>query len=209
MKYAFAALMIASLIGAPAAVAAQQTAGSSTPAASQARELLEAGQYQQVVDSAGPDAEPAVVFAAVLSQEKLGNAEEAKALSRRLAERPDDDAWHFVGLSMSELLADQTDPALDAARRAVEIAPMLADAHHQLGLVLAKRQEWKEAAAAFDRVTMTDPEYAYGYYYGGLSHYRANRPDLMAVRFERFLKLAPKAPERPEVMQIMRTIRGR
>jgi len=205
MKQTSAALMIAVLVGALTAVAAQQ----SSPAASQARELLEAGQYQQVVDAAGPDAEPAVIFAAVLSQEKLGNTEEAKALARRLTERPDNDPWHFVGQSMSELLADQTDPALDAARRAVEIAPMLADAHHQLGLVLAKRQAWKDAAAAFDRVTMIDPDYAYGYYYGGLSHYRANRPDLMAVRFERFLKLAPKAPERPEVMQIMRTIRGR
>jgi hypothetical protein len=40
-------------------------------------------------------------------------------------------------------------------------------------------------------------------------HYRANRPDLMASRFETFLKLAPDAPERAEVTQIMRTVRGR
>ena len=40
-------------------------------------------------------------------------------------------------------------------------------------------------------------------------HYRANRPDRMAIHFEQFLKLAPEAPERPEVLQIMRTVRGR
>ena len=40
-------------------------------------------------------------------------------------------------------------------------------------------------------------------------HYRANRPDRMASRFEQFLKLAPEAPERPEVLSIMKTIRGR
>ena len=54
-----------------------------------------------------------------------------------------------------------------------------------------------------------DPSFAHAYYYAGLSRYRANRPDLMAARFERFLKLAPDAPERTEVQQIMRTIRGR
>jgi len=47
---------------------------------------------------------------------------------------------------------------------------------------------------------------AYAHYYGGLMHYRANRPDRMANHFDYFLKLAPEAPERPEVMQIMKTI---
>jgi hypothetical protein len=42
-----------------------------------------------------------------------------------------------------------------------------------------------------------------------MMHYRANRHDLMAIRFEQFLKLAPEAPERPEVQSIMRTLRGR
>jgi hypothetical protein len=49
---------------------------------------------------------------------------------------------------------------------------------------------------------------AYAHYYAGLMHYRAKQPDRMAIRFERFLQLAPDAPERPEVLQIMRTIRG-
>ena len=59
------------------------------------------------------------------------------------------------------------------------------------------------------RASTLAPTFAHAQYYAGLSHYRANRPDLMAARFERFLKLAPDAPERPEVQQIMKTIRGR
>mgnify|MGYP003346377957 CR=1 FL=1 len=47
------------------------------------------------------------------------------------------------------------------------------------------------------------------HYYGGLAHYRANRPDRMAIHFEQFLKAAPEAPERAEVTEIMRTVRGR
>jgi len=75
--------------------------------------------------------------------------------------------------------------------------------------VLAKRQEWQAAATEFDRVTEINPSNAYAHYYGGLMHYRANRPDRMANHFEQFLKLAPEAPERPEVTQIMKTVRGR
>ena len=175
----------------------------------QVRNSFEAGQYQQVIDAAGPDAPPAVVFAAVQSQQKLGANDQAAALAQRLAELPEDSAWRYVGQSAEKLIAGDLDESLSAARRATEISDDLADAHYQLGLVLARRQDWRDAAAAFDRATAIDAQYAYGYYYGGLMHYRANRPDLMAVRFERFLKLAPDAPERPEVLQIMRTIRGR
>ena len=85
----------------------------------------------------------------------------------------------------------------------------MSEAHYQLGLVLAKREEWASAATEFDKVTELSPSNAYAYYYGGLMHYRANRPDQMAIHFDRFLKLAPDAPERPEVMSIMRTVRGR
>ena len=82
-------------------------------------------------------------------------------------------------------------------------------AQYQLGLVLARRQDWREASEAFDRASDLDPANAYAHYYGGLMHYRANRPDRMANHFEQFLKLAPEAPERPEVLSIMKTIRGR
>lgn len=186
----------------PPAAASQEVA--------KVRQLFEAGQHQQVIEAAAvPDAEPAVLFTAGHSHQKTGAVDRARDLYRRLAELPEDNVWHFIGLSAQQLLDNQNDPALASAQRAVKMSDMLADAHQQLGLVLVKRQAWREAAMAFDRASELDPTNAYAYYYGGLSHSRANRPDLMAVRFEYFLKLAPKAPERPEVLQLMRTIRGR
>ncbi len=173
------------------------------------RKQFESGQYQQVIEAAGGDAEPPVLYIAALSHQKAGAVDQAVGVARRLAELPEDRAWHFIGVSLASLLEDQTDPALEAARRAVEMPDAPPEAHYQLGLVHARRQEWREAAERFDKVSAADPTNAYAYYYGGLMHYRANRTDLMAVRFERFLKLAPEAPERPEVLQIMRTMRGR
>jgi tetratricopeptide (TPR) repeat protein len=173
------------------------------------RKMFEAGQFQQVVDAAQAESEPGVLYTAAQSQQKLGANDQAAELYRQLAERSDADAWHFIGLSGKQLVEGDASAALESARQAVSAEPDSAESHYQLGLVLAKRQNWSEAAAAFDRAADLNPSHAYAYYYGGLMQYRANRPDRMAINFEQFLKLAPEAPERPEVMQIMRTVRGR
>lgn len=174
-----------------------------------AQRLFEAGQYQQVVDSTSPASPPEVVFTAAQSYQKLGANDQAVQMYDRLAERPESDAWHFIGLSGRQMVQDQVDASAESARQAVAIAPSDPSAHFQLGLVLAKQEQWAEAAAAFDAASERDPSLAYAHYYGGLMHYRANRTDRMAIHFEQFLKLAPQAPEQPEVLSIMRTIRGR
>ncbi|MBI2186502.1 MAG: tetratricopeptide repeat protein [Acidobacteria bacterium] len=177
--------------------------------AAEVRRLFEAGRFQQVVETAGDAAAPAVIYTAAQSHQKLGATGEARAAYEQLATRGEDDPWHFIGLSGQQVLDEQTGPALESARRAVALAPQLADAHYQLGLAQAKREDWTAAAAAFDRAAELNPALAYAHYYGGLMHYRAGRPDRMAIHFEQFLKLAPEAPERPEVLQIMKTVRGR
>lgn len=176
---------------------------------SQVQKLFEAGQYQRVVESAQADSDPAVLYTAAQSHQKLGENDRAMEKYSALAARDESDIWHFIGLSGQQLMQDDVEGALASARHAVEMDGNMADAHYQLGLVLAKRQEWDAAAAEFDRATEINPSYAYAHYYGGLMHYRANRPDRMANHFEQFLKLAPEAPERAEVTQIMRTVRGR
>jgi tetratricopeptide (TPR) repeat protein len=184
----------------PVAAAAQDAA--------EVRRMFEAGQYQQAIEAAG-DASPESLYTAAQSHQKLGATAEARDTYGRLAARGEDDAWHFIGLSGQQLLDDQTDAALDSAQHAAAMAGHLPEAHYQAGLVLAKRQDWRGAADAFDRAIDRNPGHAYAHYYGGLMEYRAGRPDRMANHFEQFLKLAPEAPERPEVLQIMRTVRGR
>jgi len=177
--------------------------------ASQVQKLFEAGEYQRVVDAAQPDGDPAVLYTAAQSHQKLGENDQALQTYGALASRDEGDVWHFIGLSAQQLMQDDTEGAVASARQAVAMNGGTAEAHYQLGLVLAKRQEWQAAATEFDRVTEINPSNAYAHYYGGLMHYRASRPDRMANHFEQFLKLAPDAPERPEVTQIMKTVRGR
>jgi tetratricopeptide (TPR) repeat protein len=173
------------------------------------RRQFEAGHYQQVVEAAAPEAPPPVLYTVAQSHQKLGANDQAVEVYRRLAQLPEGDAWRFIGQSGQQLLEDQVDAAGESAQRAIETNGELPEAHFQRGLVKAKQQNWREAAAAFDRAVELDPSLAYGHYYGGLMYYRAKQPDRMAIKFERFLKLAPEAPERPEVLQIMRTVRGR
>jgi tetratricopeptide (TPR) repeat protein len=178
--------------------------------ASQVRKLLEAGQYQQVVDtSAAPGAPPEVVYMAAQSAQKLGNGELAAQSYQRLAALPDDNPWRLIGLSGQHLMANDNAQAREFAQQAVQGAGNVPESYYQLGLVLARQQDWAGAAEAFDRATQLNPAMAQAHYYAGLASYRANRPDRMAIHFEQFLKLAPDAPERPEVVQIMRTVRGR
>ena len=173
------------------------------------RQMFEAGRYEQVVEATADEAAPDALYVAAQSRQKLGATNEARNTYGRLAARSEADVWHFIGLSGQQLLDNQTDAALAAAERAVAMAGDLPTAHYQVGLVLAKRQNWSEAAEAFDRAAGLDPTNAYAHYYSGLMHYQSGRPDRMAIQFEQFLKLAPNAPERPEVLQIMRTVRGR
>lgn len=175
----------------------------------QVRKMYEAGRYQQVVESSSEAASPAVIYTAAQSHQRLGANDQAREAYGQLVARAESDPWHFIGASAQQLLDGQVDAAIESARQGVALAGSLAEAHHQLGVALARREDWDAAAEAFDRAADLNPAMAYAHYYAGLTHYRAGRPDLMAIAFERFLKLAPEAPERPEVLQIMRTVRGR
>jgi tetratricopeptide (TPR) repeat protein len=202
-------ILNARLLGALAATLVAVTSPALRAQAGDGQRLFEAGQYQQVIEQATPDAPPSVVYLAGQSQQKLGATDQAIEIYGRLANRPEEDPWHFIGLSARQLASGDADGALESARHAAGMASDLPEAQYQLGLVLAKRQEWPAAAAAFDSAANLNPSNAYAHYYGGLMHYRASRPDRMAIHFEQFLKLAPEAPERPEVQQIMRTVKGR
>jgi tetratricopeptide (TPR) repeat protein len=173
----------------------------------QQRKMFEAGQYQQVVESTASEAAPEVLYLAAQSQQKLGANDQAAEIYTRLASRGEGDPWRAIGDSGQKLLQNDVEGAKASADQAVGAAGELPEAHYQLGLVEAKRQDWRAAAAAFDRAAELNPSMAYAHYYGGLMHYRAKRPDQMAIHFEEFLKLAPDAPERPEVLQIMKTVR--
>ena len=169
--------------------------------------LFEAGKFQQVVAASTPASPPDVLYFAAQSQLKLGAMDQAAQAFNQLATRPEADPWHFIGLSGRQLVEGNADASVASARQAAAMAPDLPAGHFQLGLALARQQQWPEAAAEFEAASDRHPTNAYAHYYAGMMHYRANRVDRMAVHFDQFLKLAPEAPERPEVLSIMRTLK--
>ncbi len=175
----------------------------------QIQRLFESGKYQQVVDSTTPDSPPDVLYTTAQSQQKLGANDQAAQTFSRLAERPEADPWHFIGLSGRQLVEGNPDAAIASARQAVDDGTGTSLRALSARSCARPPAAWAEAAAEFDEVSARQPTNAYAYYYGGMMHYRASRVDQMAVHFEQFLKLAPEAPERPEVLSIMRTLQRR
>src|SRR4030095_15880785 len=98
----------------------------------QIQRLFESGKYQQVVDSTTPDSPPDVIHTTAQSQQKLGAADQAAQTFGRLAERPEADPWHFVGLSGRQLVEGNIDAAIASARQAAAMAPDLPAAQYQL-----------------------------------------------------------------------------
>src|SRR5438445_13802891 len=87
--------------------------------ASQVQKLFEAGQYQRVVESAQPDSDPAVLYTAAQSHQKLGENDRAIETYGALAGRNEGDIWHSVGLPGQQLTQDDLDGAVASAREAL------------------------------------------------------------------------------------------
>jgi tetratricopeptide (TPR) repeat protein len=172
----------------------------------EARKSFDSGAYQKVVDLAGNSDDPRLVFLVAQSQQKLRKPDDAKRSYEKLAAKPDTDAWHFIGRSALDLLATNPDSAVTNADQAVKLGASIAEAHFQRGLALAAKQQMADAAAAFQKASDLDPNWAYPHYYAGIAYSKVKRADLTSTHFQAFLKLAPQAPERAEVQSILRTL---
>ena len=178
------------------------------------RQLFEAGQYQEAMDQATAlqqqgVAAPDVIFLGGQGAVKINQPDRARQLFDRLGGGNEADPWRAIGQSAVAEVNGDLNGALERARRATELAPGLFFAHYQLGLVLARRDDFAGAAAAFERAAQIDAGFGYAHYYAGMANYRLKRVDRMVTHFDAFMRLAPNAPERPAVESIMKTLRGR
>ena len=182
-------------------------------AVTQARQLYDAGKYQEAVAATAKspvDVNKArLQYLAGQSYDKLKDSAGARRSYQGLADSGGGTAWTPIGKSALQLMDKKLDEALAAADEAVRLGASVPEAHYQRGIVLMTRKDYANAAAAFAKATQLDPTFAAAFYYAGLANYRASRIDLMTNNFEKFVKLAPNAPERPEVESILRTVRGR
>jgi len=172
------------------------------------RKQFDAGQYQQVISSAGNSDDPRVLYLVGMSQQRLRRPDDARRVYEQLASKPDSDPWHGIGQSAAAILASDGNGAAQAADQAVARGDSLAEAHFQRGLALSAKQDMNGASAAFQKATDLDPGWAYAHYYAGIAYSKVKRADLTASHFQTFLKIAPQAPERGEVQSILRTLGG-
>ena len=171
------------------------------------QKLLERGALDEAVQrAAGERDNPESTYLAaqaLMKKEDAGRAGEEYARLREAA----DEAWKAIGESGAELLAGNTDAAMAAATRAVEVNGDHPFAHYQLGLVASRQENFQRAAEAFGRASELKPDFAYAHYYAGLANQRIKQIAKMSDHLETFLRLAPDAPERAGVMAMLRALR--
>lgn len=136
-----------------------------------------------------------------------GEADElAKALvyfSRAIAEDPNyarahagvADYYLRLGLWGGVPPAESFAAGIDAAKRALDLDPTLAEAHATLGFcVWAFQRDYATAERHFHLSIAHNPEYASAHHWFGLLNSASNRPDLALANLERARKIDPNSP---------------
>jgi len=171
--------------------------------------LYESGEDREVVNRVKSSVPAAVTgtdrWFAAQSQLRLGLRNEAINDLTALTQANADPAVQVAAqLAIGRLTNDEA--ALGQARAAAGAYPESLFVQYELGLSYAVRNDFASAARIFDLCIATAPTFAYAYYQSALAYQHLDRPDIMANRFDRFMRLAPNAPERPEVESVLRTI---
>ena len=181
----------------------------SVPSSSSIQALYESGEDREIVNrvknSVPTDVSGADRWFAAQSQLRLGLRTDAINDLTALIQTGADPAVQVAAqLAIGRLTNDEV--TLDRARASAAAYPESLFVQYELALSYAARNDFASAARVFDTCIATAPTFAYAYYQSALAYQRLDRPDLMANRFDRFIRLAPNAPERPEVESVLRTI---
>jgi tetratricopeptide (TPR) repeat protein len=181
----------------------------SAPSSTSIQALYESGEDLEIVtrvkNSVPNDVSGSDRWFAAQSQLRLGMRTNAIDDLTALIQTGADPAVQVAAqLAVGRLTNDEA--TLDRARTAAAAYPESLFVQYELGLSYAVRNDFGSAARVFDNCIATAPTFAYAYYQSALAYQRLDRPDIMANRFDRFIRLAPNAPERPEVESVLRTI---
>src|SRR5439155_899644 len=94
---------------------------------------------------------------AALASQQAGRLEETERLSRRILEVQPDHPEALFLLAVALGAQGQPQQSVEFLARAIEIAPLTAAFHGQLGNVLAAQGQHQEAAESFQRALALDP----------------------------------------------------
>ena len=181
----------------------------SLPRSSTIQALYESGDDREILNRVKNSVPASVTSAdrwfATQSQLRLGLRNDALNDLAALSQTDADPAVQVAAqLAIGRLTNDE--PTLGRARAEAGAYPENLFVQYELGLSYAVRSDFASAARIFDVCIATAPAFAYGYYQSALAYQHLDRFDIMANRFDRFVRLAPNAPERPEVESVLRSI---
>ena len=179
------------------------------PSSAPIQTLYESGEDREIVNRVKGSVSNSVTaedrWFAAQSQLRLGLRKDAIDDLAALTQTGADPAVQVAAqLAIGRLMND--DATLGQARAAAGAYPESLFVQYELGLSYSARNDFTSAARIFDVCIATAPTFAYAYYQSALAYQHLDRPDIMANRFDRFVRLAPNAPERPEVESVLRTI---
>ena len=121
----------------------------------------------------------------VEAQRRLGDA----IAGRRGLAPSSADELNGLGITLAQ--QGRLDEAIADFRRALEINPDLAQAHHNLGIALQEQGRLEEAAASYRRAVELKPDYASAYNYLGMALKDLSRLDEAVACYRRAVELKP------------------
>ena len=200
-------MRIARLLNWPAmlAVIAVSTVAFAQEPSSQ--KLFESGKYAEVAERANSGS-PEDRYLAAMAHISAQNIDAAGAEMTRLKDEGPDDAWKQIGASGVAMVQKNLPEAIEAARRATEMAGDNPYAHYQLGYAAALSNDFGLASQSMERAAELKPDFAYAHYWAGQMFQKQRNMSKAAEHYRRFLDLAPDAPDRAAVQSILRTLRG-
>ena len=103
----------------------------------------------------------------------------------------------------------QFERSAEAYRRAIEAEPQFAEAHANLGAVLARLGQYEEAIACYERALLINPRLNAARLNLGLAHYRAGALSEAVAAFERASLADPSLPQVRQLLGLVLVEMGR
>ena len=195
-------------------------AGGMTTRIATGRLLAQEGKLDEAVaalsaaaEAAPGDPEPALhlgdAYTIASKKEEARQAfEMAAGRAATALESKPEDADLLVALGVARRNLGQLPAAIDALKKARELAPNDLQAAYQLGVSHFLSEQWQQAVDVLSLALERNQRIAYAYYYRGLSADKIDRKDLLINDLNRFLDLAPDSPDAPLVRSILRAVQG-
>ncbi|MGB6642438.1 MAG: tetratricopeptide repeat protein, partial [Thermoanaerobaculia bacterium] len=88
----------------------------------------------------------------------------------------------------------------EASRKALELAPELAEAHASRGLALSLQDRYREAAEAFETAIRLDPQLFEAHYFYGRASWQQGKLEEAAKHFKQAMKVRPEDFQAPALL---------